>query len=412
MSKMQLAVTSEQLLVFNERFESNNKTSYLTLLSDNCSLLPVIDLQWFADDDDDPDAAGKNIEATETKLRKLREEEGQVPKSNELVGAIGLLLCALVLVFTAPSILNNCIEMVRFFFLRAVELDTNFDGGIIAGVFFRYFINITWPVLLIAVISAIFTNIAQAGGWIFTLKPITPDFSKMTKFGQYFRRIFSVEGLFNLGKSLVKIVVIGFISFLFIRADIEKLLNLQKAHPYASLLLIAGIAIRLIIVVAIILIIISIGDYFFQRYRFRQRHRMTPREFKEEWKQSNQDPYIESRIRARFRELLRQNIGVTVPKADVVITNPTHLAVALQYEPKSMPDGPLIVAMGEDEFAARIRKIAQDNGVPLVENKPLAWALFKETRVGQHIPYEHWNAVAVILKNVWHLNERRRRQAA
>jgi len=136
---------------------------------------------------------------------------------------------------------------------------------------------------------------------------------------------------------------------------------------------------------------------------------MTRYEIKEEMKMYEADPHVQSRIRSRFRELLRQNIGVSVPKADVVVTNPTHLAVAIQYDQRSMA-GPMVVAMGADEMSARIRQIAQENDVPLVENKPLAWALYRETDVGEIIPTAYWNTVAVILSKVWYLNEDRRRR--
>ena len=369
-----------------------------------------IHLQWFADDENDEDAPGKNLDPTEHKLRKLR-EEGQVAKSQELTGAIGLFLPALVLLFLAPSMLRTCIEMISFFFMRAVELDPIKDA-IILGNFIIYFIRLVWPIILVAFISAIFSNLAQIGGWLFTTKPIMPNFSKaLPKFGQYFKRIFSSEGLFNIGKSIAKIVIIGVVAFLFIRADIERLINLQKSDPYTGLTLVAGIAIRMILVVAVLLIIISIADFFFQRWRFRERHKMTPRELKEEMKQYQSDPMVQSRIRSRFRDLLRQNITTAVPQADVVITNPTHLAIALQYDAGTMP-GPMVVAIGEDDLAARIRKIAEENEVPLVENKPLAWTLYKETTVGQIVPVTHWNAVALVLKKVWYLNERRRKKIA
>ncbi|MDR2542505.1 MAG: flagellar biosynthesis protein FlhB [Treponema sp.] len=368
----------------------------------------LIDLQWFSDDDNDENAPGKTIDPTEHKIRKLR-EEGQVAKSQELSGAIGLFLPALVIVFFAPYMFRTCREMIRFFFMRAAEIDLS-SSGIVAGNFYGYFVRLVWPILLAAVIAAIFSNLAQLGGWLFTTKPLVPNFSKvMPKFGKYFKRIFSSEGLFNLGKSLAKIVIIGMVSFLFIRANVEQLLNLQKEEPYISLTIIAGIAIRMIIVVAILLIVISIADFFFQRWRFKKRHMMTPRELKEEMKQYQSDPQVQSRIRSRFRDLLKQNIVATVPKADVVITNPTHLAIALQYDPKSMP-GPMVIAIGEDDLSARIRKVAEENEVPLVENKPLAWALYRETTVGQIVPYAHWNAVALVLKQVWHVNENRRRR--
>ena len=378
-----------------------------SLLPTPYSPLPIIDLQWFSDENDE-DAPGKTEQPTEHKLQRLR-EEGQVVKSQELVGAIGLLLPALLLLFLAPSMLRTCVEMVRFFFMRAVELDPTKDA-IIAANFLNYFIRLALPLLIVAVVSAILSNVVQLGGWLFTTKPIVPNFSKvLPKFGQYFRRIFSVEGLFNLFKSLLKIILIGTIAYLFISSDIEKLLNLQKADPYTGLVLVASIAIKMLLVSAVLLLVLGIADYFFQRWRFRERNKMTRYEIKEELKMYEADPQMQSRIRSRFRDLLRQNITVSVPKADVVITNPTHLAIALQYDMRSMP-GPMVVAIGADEMSARIRQIAKEHEVPMIENKPLAWALYRETSVGDVIPESYWNTVAVILSGVWRLNEERRRR--
>jgi flagellar biosynthetic protein FlhB len=379
-----------------------------SILPFNFYLLPVIDLQWFSDSDDE-DAPGKTEQPTEHKLKRLR-EEGQVAKSQELVGAIGLLLPALLLFFLAPSMLRTCVEMVRFFFLRAVELDPTKDA-IIAGNFINYFIRLAAPILIVAVISAVFSNLVQLGGWLFTTKPLVPQFSKaVPKFGKYFKRIFSSEGLFNLGKSLAKIVIIGVVAFLFISSDVEKLLNLQKSDVYTGLILVASIAIRMILVVAVILLVISIADFMFQRWRFRERHKMTRYEIKEELKMYESDPMIQSRIRSRFREMLKQNINTTVPTADVVITNPTHYAVALRYDQHYMNDGPMVIALGADEMAARIREIATEHEVPIVENKPLAQALYRETDVGDFVPEAYINTVAVIFSKVWYLNEERRRK--
>ncbi|MCL2759011.1 MAG: flagellar biosynthesis protein FlhB [Treponema sp.] len=368
-------------------------------------LLPIIDLQWFADSDDE-DAPGKTEQPTEHKLKRLR-EEGQVVKSQELVGAIGLFLPALLLLFLAPSMLRTCMEMLRFFFSRAVELDPARDG-LIVGVFFNYFIRLAVPILAVAVFAAIFSNMVQLGGWLFTTKPIIPNFSKaIPKFGKYFKRIFSSEGLFNLGKSLVKIVIIGFVAFMFINSNLDKLRNLQKGDTYTGLTLVASIAIQMIIVVSVLLLVLSIADYFFQRWRFRERHKMTRYEMKEEMKMYEADPQIQSRIRSRFREMLRQNLVTEVPKADVIITNPTHISVALQYDQFSMP-GPMVVAIGVEQIAFKIREIAKEHDVPLVENKPLAQALYRETDVGDIIPEAYFQTVAVILSKVWRLNEERR----
>jgi len=369
------------------------------------STLPIIHLQWFADDDED--APGKTEQPTEHKLRRLR-EEGQVVKSQEFISALGLFLPALLLLFLAPSMLRTCVEMIRFFFTRAVEMDPTKDA-IIALVFLRYFAVLVWPILTVAVIAALLSNILQVG-FLFTAKSLIPNFSRtLPRLGQYFKRIFSIEGFYNFFKSLLKIAIIGVVTFVLIYSDYKKLLNLQKLDIFTGLSVVASIAIKMLLIAAILMLVISIPDYLFQRWRFRERNKMTRYEIKEEMKMYEADPQVQARIRGRFRDLLRQNISATVPKADVVITNPTHLAIALQYEQRSMP-GPMVVAIGADEMAARIRNIAQEHEVPLVENKSLAWALYRETNVGDIIPVAYWNTVALILSKVWRLNEERRRK--
>jgi flagellar biosynthetic protein FlhB len=156
------------------------------------------------------------------------------------------------------------------------------------------------------------------------------------------------------------------------------------------------------------LLLLSIPDFMFQRYRFRERNKMSRKEMKEEMKMHEGDPQIRNRIRSRFRELLKQHIAAAVPKADVVITNPTHYAIALEYQAASMP-GPMVTAKGADEMAARIRKLAGENGVPMVENKPLAQSLYKETEVGDIIPESYYTVVATIFQKVMSINELRRK---
>jgi len=397
-------MTKEKIKNKNEEIEIKNDLVGSSFFTFHSSFF--ISLQWFADDDED--APGKTEEPTEHKLSRLR-EEGQVVKSQELVGALGLFLPAVLLLFLAPSMLRTCIEMIQFFFLRVTEMDPVKDS-VVGMTFFRYFIKLVWPFLLVAFVSAVFSNVVQLGGWLFTTKPIAFNFSRvLPRFGQYFRRIFSVDGLYNFFKSIIKMAIIGIVAFILIRSDIEKLLNLQKSDLWSGLTLVASIAVRMLIISALLMLILSIPDYMFQRWRFRERNRMTRQEIKEEMKMYEADQQIQNRIRSRFRDLLRQNIATAVPKADVVITNPTHLALALQYDQATMP-GPMVVAIGADEMAAKIREIAKANEVPLVENKPLAWALYRETKVGDIIPDTYWNTVALILSKVWSLNEDRRRR--
>ena len=379
----------------------NDNKQFSLFLTPNSSFL--IPLTWFSDDAENE---GRTEQPTEHKLRRLR-EEGQIPKSQELVGAVTLFLPALLLLFLAPSMLRTCVEMLRFFFLRATELDPTQDT-IIVGVFLKYLARLALPILSVAVFAALFSNIVQVG-FMFSAKPITPDFTKvLPRFGQFFSRIFSIDGLFNFGKSIVKMLIIGGVSFSLIRMDLDKLVNLQKAGLWLGLTTVGSLAIRMLIISAILLLILSIPDLLFQRWRFRERNKMSRQEMKEEMKMYEGDPQVRNRIRSRFRDLLKQNIAAAVPRADVVVTNPTHYAIALEYKRESMP-GPMVTAKGADEMAAQIRKLAQENNVPLVENKPVAQALYRETEVGDYIPDAYINVIAQIYTKVMDINKLRQK---
>jgi flagellar biosynthetic protein FlhB len=370
---------------------------------DDAKAALFIDLQWFAAEDE-----GRTEEPTEYKIQKAR-EEGRVAKSQELIGALTLLLPALVLFFLAPSMLRTCVEMLRFYFLRAAELDPVKDR-IVASAFFAYLARLALPIVAAAVFAALFSNLTQIG-FLFTTKPLTPDFSKVVpRLGRYFQKtLFSLEGLFNIGKSVVKMVIIGAVAFFLIRSEIARLANLQTANLWTGFTAVASLAIRMLLISATLLLLLSIPDILFQRWQYRESLKMSKQEVKEERKMYEGDPLIKSRLRQRMRELLSRNIAVTVPQADVVITNPTHYAVALEY--RTGMDGPLVSAKGEDELALRIRRIAEEHEVPVVENRPLARALYAEAEVGEIIPEAYYLAVADVLAHVYRLNQERRRNA-
>ena len=363
----------------------------------------LIDLQWFAAEDE-----GRTEEPTEYKIQKAR-EEGRVAKSQEFVGALALLLPALAIFFLAPSMLRTCVEMLRFYFLRAAELDPLRDR-IVARAFFEYLARLALPVVAAAVAAAIFSNLAQTG-FLFTTKPLVPDFSRVVpRLGRYFQKtLFSLEGLFNIGKSVVKMGIIGAVAFLLIRGEISRLANLQTANLWTGFTTVASLAIRMLLISAVLLLLLSIPDMLFQRWQYRESLKMSRQEVKEERKMYEGDPLIKSRLRQRMRELLSRNIAVTVPQADVVITNPTHYAVALEY--RAGMEGPMVSAKGEDDLALRIRRIALEHEVPVVENRPLARALYADADLGEIIPEAYYQAVADVLAYVYRLNGERRKNA-
>jgi flagellar biosynthetic protein FlhB len=364
------------------------------------ALAAAMDLQWFAAEDE-----GRTEEPSEYKIRKAR-EEGRVAKSQELTGALILLLPTLAILFLAPLMLRTCVEMIRFFFSRAAELDPAKDG-IIAGAFFSYFARLALPIAAVSMVTAIFANLVQTGP-LFTLKPLVPNFSKIVpRFGRYFQRtLFSMEGLFNFTKSIIKMAIIGLTAFFIIRSEIRGLANLQTAELWQAVRLIASLAARMLIISALLLLVLSVPDFLFQRWQYRESLKMTKQEVKEERKMYEGDPQIKGRLRQRMREIMRANMLVNVPKADVVITNPTHFAVALEYHQGR--EAPQVSAKGADEMAARIRAIARENGVPLVENKPLARALYAELEVGDFIPEQYYEAIAKILVEIQQISQKYR----
>jgi flagellar biosynthetic protein FlhB len=363
-------------------------------------------LQWFAAEDE-----GRIFDPTEATYRKAR-EEGRVAKSQELISALGLLLPAISIIFLAPWILRTCAEMLRFFFTRINELDPLTDR-FTAGIFISYYLRLALPVLLVGIAAAVFSNMVQTG-FLFTTKPLEPDFSKvLPKFGRYFQRtLFSIEGLVNFGKSIIKMGVIGAVAFFIIQSKFKELANLQTAGLWSGVTLVATLAAQLLVVTALLLLVVSIPDIFFQRYQFKESLKMTRETFKEELKQDEGDPDVRRRLRNRYRDiLLSRNMLNAVPNADVVITNPTHYSVALEYDVGRM-DAPTVVAKGEDDLALRIREVAKENNVPVVSHPPLTRTLYQETEVGDQIPIKYWNVVALVVGKFFSFDQKRARQAA
>jgi flagellar biosynthesis protein FlhB len=356
----------------------------------------VFDIQWFAAEDE-----GRTEEPTEQKIRKAR-EEGKVAKSSELTSALVLLFPVVMIGILAPFIFQQMAEMLRYFFSSSAEIDVTSQSTIVP-VFYSYFIKLVLPIAAIAFIAAIMGNVFQVG-FLFTVKPITPDLTKIIpRFGRFFRKsLFSGEALFNLAKSILKIAIIAFVAFLNIRNDYPKLAHLVSTPFLLGVRTIASVAFRILVEAAIAMLLISLPDYLFQRRLHIESLKMSKQEVKEERKQAEGDPMVRSRLRERMRDLMTRNMLQTVPRADVVITNPTHFAVAMEWKRERMP-APMVVAKGQDHIAARIREIATEHNIPLIENKPLARALFQEVEIGDVIPEQYYEVMAVILAQVYRM---------
>ena len=342
---------------------------------------------------------GRTEEPSEYKLEKAR-KEGRVAKSTEVSGALVLLLCVVTLIFLSKWLLNQVITAFVYFFSRTGS--GNMGTYSMVSYFMTTVVKCMLPVSLVGVVGGILGNIIQTRGFVFSFKPIEPKFSKIVpKFGEYFKKtIFSGKGLFNVAKSVGKVAIIIIIASIYIRKDIFVIIDIiDNGDAYGALAKVAKMAAQLLIIVAILFLAISIPDYFVQKRDFMEEMKMTKQEQKEEYKEMEGDPEVKSRLRQMQQQLLQQNIPKAVAESDVVVTNPTHYAVALKWD-DTVSDSPMVNAKGVDEVAQTIKRLARENDIPLVENRPVARGLYTEVEVGDIIPVEYYKAIALIYSHL------------
>lgn len=338
---------------------------------------------------------GRTEEPSEYKLEKAR-KEGRVAKSAEVSSSLVLLFSVLVLLFFGKTILNDLITAFKYYFNVAAEGD--YKNPSVVYYFFYILLKCLIPVGVVTLIAGIMGNIVQTKGIVFSLKPIEPKFSKIVpKLGEYFKKtIFSGKGLFNIAKSILKIVIIAVVGYIFIKKNIPELIQvINNGQINVAISKIAKMCAQLLIVVSVIFLLLSIPDYFVMKREFMEEMKMTKQEVKEEYKEIEGDPEVKGRLKQMQQQLLSQNIRQAVAESDVVITNPTHFAVALKYD-QEKTDSPMVNAKGQDEIAQTIKSIAKENNVPIVENRPIARELYTNLQVGDIIPQIYFNVIATI----------------
>lgn len=356
-------------------------------------------LSFFATDE-------KTEDATPKKLDDMR-KEGQVPKSTELNSAITLLAIVLAMMFFGDFILNTLSESMKFFFnnLSTYNLDTETDTLYLMRRSF-YVIGVCSAVVLLPVgLFAIISNLGQIG-FLFTFKAIKPKVSKLNPING-FKNIFSTKSLFELAKNLAKLILFASIIYFYFSGQINELFKVtdfqaQQILPFTSNLFM-GLMFRIIF----FLIIVAIIDLIYQRRNFQKQARMTKQEVKEEQKQAYGDPRTKARQRSEQRRFSMNRMMASVPDATVVITNPTHYAVAIQFDFES-DDVPKVVAKGQDFIAQKIKEVAGEHDVPIIENKPLARALYAKAEIESYIPVELYASIAEILAAIYKLNNKRK----
>ena len=345
----------------------------------------------------------RELPASQKRLDEAR-ERGQAPRSRELTTALLLIAGTATLVAAGPQIAADAKTylQVALTLPRASAFDPTIALGAMAHLFLQGFLAAA-PMLLALFLAALVAPIF-IGGWIFSTQALAPDFTRLNPM-RGLGRIFSVQGLAELGKAIAKVILIGGTVGALIWRDQAAFLAPLGQAPGTAVADAGALIARDFLWMAAVLLAIAALDVPLQLWQHAKGLRMSRDEVKREAKESDGDPQIKGKIRARQREVARRRMMAAVPKADVVVTNPTHFAVALSYQGASMR-APRVVAKGADEVAARIRAIAEENGVPLLEAPPLARALYAHAELEAEIPAALYNAVAQVLAYVYQLRHR------
>lgn len=371
-------------------------TRCLKFLSDRTRKNFIFDLHRF-------DSSEKTEEPTERKKQESR-KKGQVAKSAEL-SSVFIILAAFIALKTAGPLIYGKLTGYMRFVLGGLNGRGDFTIQSAHIVFMEAgmsFFEAILPVMISVLLVAVSVSLLQVG-LSFNPDTIMPQFSRINPMSG-FGRIFSKRSLVELVKSLLKITIIGYFIYRFIRKETLRIPSLMMAEIPDSFALLAGIIYDLAIQIAMVILVLAILDYGYQWWEHMQNLKMSKQEIKQEMKQTEGNPQVKGKIREKQRAMAMRRMMSEVPKADVVVTNPTHFAVAIKYE--SGMEAPTVVAKGTDFIAQRIREIARENDVVVVENKPLAQALFKNTEIGDIIPPDLYKAVAEILAYVYRLKRK------
>lgn len=355
-----------------------------------------------AGDDD-----GKSEQPTGKRLSKAR-DEGDISQSQEVKTAAMLMAMAVFVWLIAPITMNRLRDYLARFLEQpdamrivntpdlnalAIDLMSNVGLAMILPLAFLLLVGLT-------------ASVGQTG-WTISTHKLIPDLNKLnplTGFG----RIFSLNAVVDLGKSVAKLVVVGAICYMVLKPRIADLDLLPSMEMVAILAYLHQVLVRLTFAIALVMVVIAASDWFYQRHTYIKKLKMTKQEVKDENKQSEGDPLIKSRLRGLRLARARNRMMAAVPKADVVVTNPTHYACALKYDGETM-NAPTLVAKGQNLIALRIRELAQENDVPIVENPPLARALYATVEIDREIPPDHYKAVAEVISYVMRLKGKLRR---
>lgn len=361
------------------------------------------DLQRFAS----AESEGRTEKATEHRKRKAR-EEGRVALSKEIPAVVITIAAFGTMVILGKYIFKVLRSSFVYVFENYQTLSLHnpklyFDTLIIPMV------KLFLPMASVAFVVALVSNYGQIGGMKFYAKPLIPDPKRINPniFKFFQKQIFSPVGAFNLVKSIVKVAIIVVVAFLVISNHIDEIIDLFNLDVSSGFIFMLKICVKIILFVMILMLIFSIFDLFFVHRQHEEELKMKKEEVKQEFKDLEGDPQVKSKLKQMYQGLLSQQkiLNDVVPQADVVVTNPTHFAVALRYD-RVVDDVPRVIAKGQDEFAQKIKKVAAERGIYLYENVPLARKLYADVKINEYVPETMWSLVVTALKLAYEHKEK------
>lgn len=358
--------------------------------------LLTLDLQFFA---------GEKTEKATPKKRQDARKKGQVLKSQDVTAAFLLLLTFVFLFFAAPFMLNGILGFLMQAFQRNMLIDTLTAETVMEmySETIKEMATVVLPIMVVAMVAGIGANYLQFG-LLFTTETLKFDLKKMDPI-KGVKKIISVRSIINLVKSLLKVTFLGVVTTAVIIIYFEDVLALALHSPWEALTTVAFLSGIMGIAAALMLVFISLLDYIYERHEYEKQLKMSKQDIKDEYKNAEGDPLIKSKIKQRQREMAMRRMMSEIPSADVVITNPTHYAIALKYDEDNM-DAPKVIAKGTDFVAQKIKLIAKEHDVIMVENRPLARAMYDQVEIGQTVPEEFFKAVAEILAYVYRIKRK------
>lgn len=359
-------------------------------------------LQLFADG-----PGGEKTEQPTQKKRSDARKEGTVAKSKEINNAFSLFALFLMLKFGLDWLGGGMVNMFSFCYEGIPQLIKNYEGyvnsndiQVLLRKVFLEFLILVGPVFVIAFLVAFICDVAQVK-WKPTSKPLQPKLSKLDPL-KGFKKIFSANSLVELLKAVLKIVLILVVVYNYLKKNAVGLFTIYDQGLWGGISLVGSLVTGMGLRISVAYLIIAFSDYAYQRWKTTKDLKMTKQEVKEEYKEQEGDPQIKGKIRQKMREASQRRMMQNLPKADVVITNPTHYAVALMYDAEKYA-APVVIAKGENYLAQKIKEVARANSIEIVENKPLARMLYHNVEIGEIVPPELYQDVAEVLAFVYHL---------